>query len=119
MERPNAWKTYNKTELKKVEALAAEYRYIIGEPADDVGEHVRLHHDLTGSSDICFDGGGNANGQVIAADGQAVARPEQQAVEGLDGAFLCSGLLCNIDGGFENRLFTRKFHIIHLSVPSG
>ena len=29
MERPNAWKTYNKTELKKVEALAAEYRTFI------------------------------------------------------------------------------------------
>ena len=26
MERPNAWKSYNKTEMKKVEALAAEYR---------------------------------------------------------------------------------------------
>ena len=26
MERPNAWKTYNKTELKKLEAVAAEYR---------------------------------------------------------------------------------------------
>ena len=29
MERPNAWKTYNKTELKKVEAFAAEYRDFI------------------------------------------------------------------------------------------
>ena len=29
MERPNAWKTYNRTELKKVEALAAEYRTFI------------------------------------------------------------------------------------------
>ena len=26
MERPNAWKTYNKTELKKLEAVAAEYK---------------------------------------------------------------------------------------------
>ena len=26
MERPNAWKTYNKTELKKLEAVAVEYR---------------------------------------------------------------------------------------------
>ena len=26
MERPNAWKTYNKTELKKLETVAAEYR---------------------------------------------------------------------------------------------
>ena len=29
MERPNAWKTYRKTELKKVEAVAAEYRSFI------------------------------------------------------------------------------------------
>jgi len=26
MERPNAWKTYNKTEMKKLEAVAAEYK---------------------------------------------------------------------------------------------
>ena len=26
MERPNAWKTYNKTELKKLEAVASEYK---------------------------------------------------------------------------------------------
>ena len=29
MDRPNAWKTYSKTELKKVEAVAAEYRDFI------------------------------------------------------------------------------------------
>ncbi len=29
MERPNAWKTYNKTELKKLEALADEYKAFI------------------------------------------------------------------------------------------
>ena len=29
MERPNAWKTYNKTELKKLETVAAEYRDFI------------------------------------------------------------------------------------------
>ena len=29
MERPNAWKTYNKTELKKLEAASAEYRAFI------------------------------------------------------------------------------------------
>jgi hypothetical protein len=26
MERPNAWKTYHKTEMKKVEALAETYK---------------------------------------------------------------------------------------------
>ena len=29
MERPNAWKTYKKTELKKVTALAEEYKTFI------------------------------------------------------------------------------------------
>ena len=29
MERPNAWKTYTKTDMKKLEALAAEYRDFI------------------------------------------------------------------------------------------
>ena len=29
MERPNAWKTYSKTEIKKLEAVAKEYRQFI------------------------------------------------------------------------------------------
>ena len=29
MERPNAWKKYNKTDLKKLESLAVEYRDFI------------------------------------------------------------------------------------------
>ena len=29
MERPNAWKTYNKTEMKKLEKFAEEYKAFI------------------------------------------------------------------------------------------
>ena len=64
MERPNAWKTYKKTELKKVTALAEEYKAFI--------DHGKTERECTAEIIAALEKAG-----YVALDKGGTARPRR------------------------------------------
>ena len=111
-DRPRMSKSASpRLELDHLALVGGEGDHVVGHPADDVAEEPGVEDQLALAGDVGGHLGADAGLQVVAGDDQLRVGPQQQALQGGNGALLRHGPAGDGDGALQQGLSQENFII--------